>query len=320
MEQMIQLCYIFAMFIAISAFSLQYLTRRKNLAVTNQFIKGRMTMLFLALILLYNLCDFLVLFLGSTLGENSTDWIYVAENVLEVALAYVLIGMEQEYLGTEEQRGTATFFAVIATVIFWSDTTYTAGIMITSETMFTIAMILLNLLPVIAVAAFSVIHYHSLMEISRSRMTEGYFLIYNLVFMFLCVVTTVSMLDSRTTKDYVGNDKEIYVIFWLMFNLMNFFLIWRSCQAVGEEPALKAETAEEKIARVASEYHLSQREQEIAGLLCRGKNNNDIAAVLYLSPNTVKVHTSNLYRKLGVKNRVQAVQVLRGEKFEEERS
>ena len=39
-----------------------------------------------------------------------------------------------------------------------------------------------------------------------------------------------------------------------------------------------------------------------------------MAALLYLSPNTVKVHASNLYRKLGVSNRVQAVQILSGKR------
>ena len=38
------------------------------------------------------------------------------------------------------------------------------------------------------------------------------------------------------------------------------------------------------------------------------------AELLYLSPNTVKVHASNLYRKLGVSNRVQAVQILSGKR------
>ena len=46
---------------------------------------------------------------------------------------------------------------------------------------------------------------------------------------------------------------------------------------------------------------------------CQGKNNKEIAAILYLSPNTIKVHASNLYRKLGAANRVQAMQVLMGE-------
>ena len=317
MIEVVQLCYIFTILIAISAFSLQYLARRKNLAVTNQYIKGRMATLFLALILLFNVCDFLLLFLGTALDIASTDWIYVVENVLEVALAYVLMGMERDYLGKEERKGSATFFAVIAAVIFWTDTTYTAGIMITSESVYTAVMIGLNLLPVLAVAAFSVRNRRSLMAVSRKSLTEGYFLIYNLVFIFLCVVSTVSILDSRTDVDYVGNDKELYVVFWFLFNLLNFFLVWRSCRTVEEMMQTEAETPEAVLNRLADDYHLSQREKEIATLLCKGKNNNDIAADLYLSPNTVKVHTSNLYRKLGVKNRVQAVQVLRGDSLEE---
>lgn len=316
MIEVIQLCYIFTILIAISAFSLQYLARRKNIAVSNQFIKGRMATLFLALILLFNVCDFLILFLGTTLRNVSTDWIYVVENVLEVALAYVLMGMERDYLGKEERKGTATFFVVIAAVIFWTDTTYTAGIMITSETVYTAVMVVLNLLPVLAVAVFSMYSRQSLMAVSRKGLTEGYFVIYNLVFIFLCVVATVSILDSRTTVDYVGNDKEIYVVFWFLFNLLNFFLVWRSCQTVEEAEQAEAETPEDTLNRLAEDYHLSQREKEIAVLLCKGKNNNDIAADLFLSPNTVKVHTSNLYKKLGVKNRVQAVQILRGDSLE----
>ena len=40
---------------------------------------------------------------------------------------------------------------------------------------------------------------------------------------------------------------------------------------------------------------------------------NKIADMLFLSSNTIKVHTSNLYRKLGVSTRMQAVGVVRGE-------
>ena len=155
------------------------------------------------------------------------------------------------------------------------------------------------------------------MAVSLMSLTEGFFLIFILVFIFLCVVSTVSILDSRTDVDYVGNDKELYVVFWFLFNLLNFFLVWRSCRTVEEMMQTEAETPEAVLNRLAEDYHLSQREKEIATLLCKGKNNNDIAADLYLSPNTVKVHTSNLYRKLGVKNRVQAVQVLRGDSLEE---
>ena len=67
--------------------------------------------------------------------------------------------------------------------------------------------------------------------------------------------------------------------------------------------------------KVAEDFALGTREKEIAKLLYEGKNNNDIAEILFLSTNTVKVHASNLYKKLGVGNRVQAIKVIRGEEL-----
>jgi DNA-binding NarL/FixJ family response regulator len=52
---------------------------------------------------------------------------------------------------------------------------------------------------------------------------------------------------------------------------------------------------------------LSEREREVLGLMASGATNREIAARLYLSPHTVKEHTSSLYRKLGVRNRAEAV-------------
>jgi DNA-binding NarL/FixJ family response regulator len=53
---------------------------------------------------------------------------------------------------------------------------------------------------------------------------------------------------------------------------------------------------------------LSAREREVLVLIATGATNSEIAARLFLSPHTVKEHTSALYRKLGVRNRAQAVQ------------
>ncbi len=52
---------------------------------------------------------------------------------------------------------------------------------------------------------------------------------------------------------------------------------------------------------------LTDREAEILGLIAGGATNREIAAALYLSPHTVKEHTSTLYRKLGARNRADAV-------------
>jgi DNA-binding NarL/FixJ family response regulator len=53
---------------------------------------------------------------------------------------------------------------------------------------------------------------------------------------------------------------------------------------------------------------LSVREREVLDLIAAGSTNREIAEQLYLSPHTVKEHTSALYRKLGARNRAEAVQ------------
>jgi LuxR family maltose regulon positive regulatory protein len=52
---------------------------------------------------------------------------------------------------------------------------------------------------------------------------------------------------------------------------------------------------------------LSEREREVLQLIAEGLSNQAVAARLYLSLHTVKVHARNIYAKLGVTNRTQAV-------------
>jgi len=53
---------------------------------------------------------------------------------------------------------------------------------------------------------------------------------------------------------------------------------------------------------------LTEREREVLDLIAMGSTNREIAERLYLSPHTVKEHTSALYRKLRARNRAEAVQ------------
>jgi two-component system response regulator DesR len=57
-----------------------------------------------------------------------------------------------------------------------------------------------------------------------------------------------------------------------------------------------------------AEPMLTEREREVLGLIAAGSTNREIARELFLSPHTVKEHTSTLYRKLGARNRAEAVQ------------
>jgi len=59
------------------------------------------------------------------------------------------------------------------------------------------------------------------------------------------------------------------------------------------------------LAKQLSGFNISQREAEIIGLILRGFSNKEIGNNLFISLETVKKHISNIYKKLGVKNRLQ---------------
>lgn len=68
-------------------------------------------------------------------------------------------------------------------------------------------------------------------------------------------------------------------------------------------------------AALESEEHdpiesLSMREREVLELAAGGMRNREIAERLMISPNTVKFHLRTIYARLGVRNRVQAMQAV----------
>ena len=54
---------------------------------------------------------------------------------------------------------------------------------------------------------------------------------------------------------------------------------------------------------------LTERELTILGALARGLSNDEIAKEFWVAPQTVKFHLTNIYRKLGVKNRTEATRI-----------
>src|SRR6188474_156232 len=62
---------------------------------------------------------------------------------------------------------------------------------------------------------------------------------------------------------------------------------------------------------LVSQLELSKRELEILSLLAQGHSNQEIAAKLFVSLSTVKTHIQNLFEKLDVKRRIQAIEKAR---------
>lgn len=60
-----------------------------------------------------------------------------------------------------------------------------------------------------------------------------------------------------------------------------------------------------------TKQEVSKRESEIIEKICEGMTNQQVADALFISLQTVKDHAHNIYIKLGVKNRVQMVNLMR---------
>jgi DNA-binding NarL/FixJ family response regulator len=73
-------------------------------------------------------------------------------------------------------------------------------------------------------------------------------------------------------------------------------LVERFASAPSTPPAIRGDLSE-----------LTPRELEVLQLLARGMSNAELAAELVLSEATVKTHVARILRKLGVRDRVQAV-------------
>lgn len=58
---------------------------------------------------------------------------------------------------------------------------------------------------------------------------------------------------------------------------------------------------------------LTKGEAVVLANMCKGLSNKEIADLLFVTEGAVKFHTANIYKKLGVKNRIgAALKALRG--------
>lgn len=81
-----------------------------------------------------------------------------------------------------------------------------------------------------------------------------------------------------------------------------------------ELPVAKEEgTLDEVCAAMIERFGLTPRESDIFPLLARGRNSRFIESALVVSRNTVKTHTRNIYRKLGVHSQQQLIDAVEQE-------
>lgn len=107
---------------------------------------------------------------------------------------------------------------------------------------------------------------------------------------------------------------ELYIgAIAILFTSLGIWLALKLTKPKKEMVFIEKEVYVAKPEFVLNEYELnkmgiSKRELEVLQLMARGLSNQEIASNLFVSMNTVKTHTSNLFEKLDVKRRTQAVE------------
>jgi len=114
---------------------------------------------------------------------------------------------------------------------------------------------------------------------------------------------------------------EIYIGFIaVIFTALGIWLALKLSRrdAFGTKPKIETVVVEKEVyvnrnenfvldTSLVSQLELSKRELEILSLLAQGHSNQEIAAKLFVSLSTVKTHIQNLFEKLDVKRRTQAL-------------
>ena len=100
---------------------------------------------------------------------------------------------------------------------------------------------------------------------------------------------------------------EIYVA--LIAFIFTFFGVWLGYKLINRKKEIIYKNKPEEIDQSAiREFGLSKRELEVLQQMSGGLSNQEIADILFVSLNTIKTHVSNLFGKLNVDRRTQAIQ------------
>jgi two-component system, NarL family, response regulator LiaR len=103
--------------------------------------------------------------------------------------------------------------------------------------------------------------------------------------------------------------RQIQLEFYIVLVAMIFATLgaWVGLRLIRKKDRLTSSqfTVSEKLLKLTG---ISRREHEVLTLMSKGDSNQEIADKLFLSLNTVKTHSSNLFVKLGARRRTQAVQ------------
>ena len=120
--------------------------------------------------------------------------------------------------------------------------------------------------------------------------------------------TKIMILDFYEDRSLFSKCMKIGVDGYILANIDSEDIDYAVKQIYRGKKYFDADLIENYLSKSGQEYieELTKREQEILVCIAKGKSNLEIAKDLYITEHTVKKHTSNIFTKLNVKDRMQA--------------
>ena len=124
------------------------------------------------------------------------------------------------------------------------------------------------------------------------------------VFLPLFVLDVFIDIPIRNVNDLFYDISIFLLMFYIAWNVVNaLYIVPQFNLAFPQKNIICSDQKMEM-------YQLSRREKEIAGLICNGLSNKEIAVQLDISTMTVKNHVYNIFKKTGAANRVELLNLL----------
>ena len=122
------------------------------------------------------------------------------------------------------------------------------------------------------------------------------------ILILLRIVEFKYFIRDLAIETYIGIVAIVFTSLGVWFGLK---LINRNKYAQGEKTDFIVDQD------VINKLGISEREYEVLTLMAKGLSNQEIANALFISLHTIKTHSSNLFSKLNVKRRTQAIEEAR---------
>ncbi|GAB3714513.1 response regulator transcription factor [Spirosoma flavus] len=106
------------------------------------------------------------------------------------------------------------------------------------------------------------------------------------------------MVHSLSLEIYLGTIAILFTVFG----------VWAGLKLTRPKTILVPQATFQFDAKRLDSLGISKREFEVLELMAKGLSNQEIADTLFVSLNTIKTHSSNLFVKLDSKRRTQAIQ------------